>query len=448
MRDDIFKAYDVRGLYPDEIDAAAGRAIGFGLGRFLDRHRRGAVVIGRDMRAGSEELAAGLTAGLQHAGRGVIDIGRVTTPMAYFAVNRLGAAGGAMVTASHNPGRYNGVKLVREEAIPLGSGSGLEEVRDEALRAPAIGGTASAAESVSVADDYARFLIDRFGTHFRRKVVIDAGNGMAGEIVPRVLDPLGVDYDALFFEPDGAFPNHEANPLKDENLADLKRAVRRVEGSIGVAFDGDGDRVAFLDETGARVRGDLITALLAESLLDGAGEVLYDLRSSHAVPEAIEAIGGTPIRIRVGHAFIKQAMREHDAVCGGELSYHYYFRDFFYCESGVLAMLVVLRRLEERDERLADAVAPLDKYAHSGEIDYEVENAHRTIERVAGAFADAAHDRLDGLTVEYPEWWFNLRASNTEPLLRLNLEAATPEEMRDRLRCVERVITRGEVLGA
>ncbi len=439
MRNEIFKAYDIRGIYPAQVNERAASAIGFALAQFLDQHKAGPVVVGHDSRIGSSSLALHASAGLQRAGRAVIDIGLATTPLFYFSVNQLGAAGGLMVTASHNPAKYNGFKLVREHAIPLASGLGLEFIQSQAQRAPGdITPLPGSAQSTSMSDAYASYFRERFDNPFDRKIIIDAGNGAAGSILPRVLEPLGIQYQALFFEPDGRFSNHEANPLVDENLQHLRQAMQAQPGAIGVAFDGDGDRVAFLDEDGTRIRGDLMTALLAQALLkiEEGGVVLYDLRSSHAVPEAIAAAGGEPIRIRVGHAFIKQAMRKHNALCGGELSYHYYFRDFFHCESGILAMLLVLKALNERRQTLKAAIAPLKTYAHSDEINFEIADPRSVIERTASAFSDATQDRLDGLTVEYPDWWFNLRASNTEPLLRLNLETQQRQDLDTRLKQV------------
>ena len=442
MRHEIFKAYDIRGKYPSDVNEEAAGAIGFGLARYLDRHERGPVVVGYDSRLGSPSLAKSAIAGLQQGGRDIIEIGLVTSPMFYFSVNRLAAAGGLMVTASHNPASYNGFKLVREEAIPMAMGTGLEIIQSEAEAAPAIEVLTVYPLQRSMAKAYAQYFLDRFRGPFTRSIVVDAGNGVAGSILPDILDPLGIKYRGLFFEPDGRFPNHEANPLVDENLDSLRHAMRENPGAIGIAFDGDGDRVAFLDEEGVRIRGDLITALIAQALLarEGSGTILYDLRSSHAVPEAIAAHGGEPVRIRVGHAFIKQAMREKQALCGGELSYHYYFRDFFNCESGILAMLLVLEILEERNQTLKAAVAPLRMYAHSDEVNFQVVDPKSTIERMAATFDDARQDRLDGLTITYPDWWFNLRASNTEPLLRLNLEARTQVELDELLQRMENLI--------
>jgi phosphomannomutase len=442
----IFKAYDVRGIYPSELDTDSACAIGHGFARVLEASAAGPVVVGQDMRCSSGALSNALKVGLFAAGKEVIDIGLCTTPMLYFAVNTLSAAGGAMITASHNPAQYNGFKFVRNRAIPLGWGSGLEAIQREALRTPRWKFRRSFQRVVQPIDaQYTEFFVKRFVDLKSVPLVIDCGNGATGAILPQVLRALEIAYDGLYFEPDGRFPNHDANPLKQENLEDLRQVVLSHEDAIGVAFDGDGDRVAFVDERGQSVRGDLITALLAEHMLEEqeSSPILYDLRSSHAVPEAITNAGGHPVRMRVGHAFMKQAMRENDALFGGELSFHYYFKDFFYCESGILAMLEVLRVLAEKGTSLWDAVAPFRKYAHSGEINYHVVDKTSCIARISETFQANEQDTLDGLTVQFPEWWFNLRTSNTEPLLRLNLEAASESLMDEKRLMVEQLIIEG-----
>lgn len=442
---DIFKAYDIRGIYPTEISEDAAWAIGYGFSRFLEKHQAGPVVIGRDMRIGSEDLFAAFAGGVAAGGRKAIGIGMVTTPLVYFAVNTLQAAGGAMITASHNPSDHNGFKLVRERAIPLGRGMGLEDVQLLAAEAPplSLNGIAGAsARFEDMQEAYTQYFAERFPGQLLADVVIDAGNGAVGPVLTPILERLGIRHVPLFFAPDGTFPNHEANPLKEENLRDLRDAICVRKGAIGVAFDGDGDRVAFLDETGEPVGGDLITALLAQDFLkrEGPHPILYDLRSSRAVPETIRKAGGTPIRMRVGHAFMKQAMREHNALFGGELSFHYYFRSFFNCESGILAMLEVLRILEGMGQSLREAVAPFGKYAQSGEINFKVKDVGACLDAVKGTFTDGKQDTLDGLSVEYPDWWFNLRPSNTEPLLRMNLEAESAQQLEEKLPLVEQVI--------
>ncbi len=445
MNDSIFKAYDVRGRYPNDLDESTAFAIGWGFARsgLVDLSRP--VVVGRDMRESGKDLSEALSLGLTAAGAAVIEIGLSTTPMFYFAVVRLGAGGGIMVTASHNPGEYNGFKFVRELSIPISSDTGLLEIRERSKEAPAWrAGRGTEQAEVDLTREYVGFYEERFAVSLDREVVIDAGNGMAGAILPRVLSTQKIRHEDLFFELDGRFPHHEANPLKEESHAFLRRAMAERPGSIGVSFDGDGDRVAFLDETGELIRGDLLTALIAGRLLrkNGGGTVIYDLRCSRAVAQAVRALGGRPIKSRVGHSFIKALMRKEDALFGGELSYHFYFREFFYCESGILAMLHVLSALEESGGTLAELVSPLRIGAHSGEINFPVPDMKGAMDRVEALFPDAETSHLDGLSVEYPSWWFNLRPSNTERLLRLNLEAETEEQMKKQVARLAGVLRR------
>ena len=440
----IFKAYDIRGVYPDELDEDAAYRIGIGFTRSELLKQGKIIVVGRDMRESSNPLFDAFAAGANAGSFDVIDIGLCTTPMLYFAVNLLNAAGGAMITASHNPGQYNGFKLVREEAIPIGGNSGLDRVKQEAL-IPSRTGNGTHGGTIreqDILEQYAAFFAQRFSIHLENPVVIDTGNGTAGAILPRILQDQQITYQPLFFEPDGRFPNHEANPLKEENLCQLREAMKDTPGAIGVAFDGDADRVCFLDEAGQVVRGDLLVALLAPRFLSEhpGGKILYDLRSSRIVPEEILKAGGQPVRTRVGHAFIKHVMRQEKALFGGELSYHFYFSEFFNCESGILAMLEVLNIIAKSGHSLSELIEPLRKYAHSGEINFRVtsvEDALRTIER---HFSDGRISHLDGLSVEYENWWFSLRPSNTEPLLRLNLEANTDAAMSKHVDQVERLL--------
>jgi len=435
MNYNIFKAYDIRGIYPSELDEADAYRIGrgFALSELLKRERP--VAIGRDMRTSSAPLADAISSGLVAEGHSVIDIGLCTTPMLYFAVNVLDAAGGVMVTASHNPGKYNGFKFVRERAIPIGSESGLAEIREQTLNVPhrGKGSLRGSIQRKDILDRYASFFADRFAVELEKPLVIDAGNGMAGAILPRILPSQRLICHKLFFEPDGRFPNHEANPLKDENLRQLRERMKKLPGSIGIAFDGDGDRVCFLDESRQVVRGDLLTALLAAELLaaHAGGKILYDLRSSRVVPEIIRDHGGEPVKTRVGHTFIKQIMREEQAIFGGELSYHFYFSEFFNCESGILAMLQACNLIAKSGKSLVELVAPLRKYAHSGEVNFRVADADKALRSVQEHFCDGRLSTLDGISVDYANWWFNLRASNTEPLVRLNLEADTQSLMED-----------------
>jgi phosphomannomutase len=445
MNPAIFKAYDVRGLYPEELDPPAAQRIGRALASWL--RKQGAsdplrLVVGRDMRESGIALRESLVAGLRSEGCEVIDIGRVATPMVYFATSELGAAGGVMITASHNPGRYNGLKICREQAIPIGIESGLREIADIALGLDA--GEAATGGSLveeSIHARYRRSMLELFQPRASRRLVIDAGNGIAGEAVDPLLAELPLEVERLYFEPDGSFPNHEADPIKAENLEDLQRAVVRSGAELGVAFDGDGDRAVFVDERGDAVPADLMTALFVRSLVadgllgaDAGSTFVYDLRSSRVVAEQIQALGATPLRSRVGHAFIKLTMRENAAVFGGELSGHYYFRfpAGYVADDGIAAFLLLLRVLEDQDKPLSELWRPLRRYAQSGEVNRRVADVEATTQAVRRAYADGESDELDGLTVQYPDWWFNLRPSNTEPLLRLNVEADSVPEMERR----------------
>ena len=440
----IFKAYDIRGVYPTQLDNDAACRIGAGFAKSGLLPSGATVLVGRDMRESSDTLFRSFAAGAMVHGIDVVDIGLCTTPMLYFAVNTLRAEGGAMITASHNPGQYNGFKLVRESAIPIGGNSGLEEIKLHALRRDAAVPDPGIAPPYdeSIAPLYVKYFSDQFRIRLKKPVIIDTGNGIAGPVVRRVLQDQRIVQHELFFEPDGRFSNHEANPLKEETLATLRTAIAETPDAIGVAFDGDGDRVCFVDEEGTVVRGDLLTALLSQRLLrdEAPATILYDLRSSQIVPETIRHAGGEPVKTRVGHAFVKRILRERNALFGGELSYHFYFRDFFFCESGILAMLHVCRLLAETGERLADLVAPLRRYSHSGEINFEVDDTQRTLQRLEAQFARGTIERIDGLSITFDDWWFNVRPSNTEPLLRLNLEANDSALMQDMIQRVSEVI--------
>ena len=444
LNERIFKAYDIRGIYPDELNEDAAYRIGIGFARSELLASGKELVVGRDMRESSDSIFDAFAAGANAGGLDVIDIGLCTTPMLYFAVNVLNAAGGTMITASHNPGQYNGFKLVREEAIPIGGDTGLDRIKQEALIASrtnneAHGGTTRRED---VLDRYAAFFAQRFSVDLANPVVIDTGNGTAGAILPRILQDQQITYQPLFFEPDGRFPHHEANPLKEENLRQLREVMKGTPGSVGIAFDGDADRVCFLDEAGRTIRGDLLVALLAPRFLSErpGGKILYDLRSSRIVPEEIRKFGGQPIRTRVGHAFIKHVMRQEGALFGGELSYHFYFSEFFNCESGILAMLEVLDIIAKSGQSLSVLIDPLRKYSHSGEINFRVASPEDALRTIESHFSDGRISHLDGLSVEYEDWWLNLRPSNTEPLLRLNLESETPAGMNEHVNLVERLL--------
>ena len=442
----IFKAYDIRGVVPEQVDADVALRIGIGFARSGILPKRSSVVVGHDPRLSSEELSAAFARGLSACGVDVVDIGLCTTPMLYFTVNLLAAAGGAMVTASHNPSEYNGFKLVRENAIPIGSDSGLEKIKHEAAAtSPAGRGPRGRTSTVDIREQYIEYFAHRFPRgKLARRLVIDTGNGAVGPILSSVLAERGINYTSLFFEPDGRFPNHAANPLDESTLTALRAEMRKQGGAIGVAFDGDGDRVCFLDEDGNVLRGDLVTALLGPRLLSrhGPSRVLYDLRSSRIVPEMLAASGGEPIKTRVGHAFVKALMRQHQALFAGELSYHFYFRDFFYCESGIYALLEMLSLVEESRGSLVELVAPLLRYAHSGEINFKIQDKERALAAMERHYSTGTVSRQDGLSVDFNDWWLNLRPSNTEPLLRLNVEALSRTLMEEKVAEIDGILPR------
>jgi phosphomannomutase len=429
----IFKAYDIRGVVPDELDAAAARRIGRATARFLRAPR---IAIGRDARRSSPELFEALLAGVTEEGVSVVDLGLVCTPMLYFGVEQLGTGGGIMLTASHNPPQYNGFKLCREHAIPIGEASGLKQI--ERL-AGSIGGEPPAArrggvERADVRSGYLEHVLGVGGGAPRLKVAIDCGNGMAGVGLEPLLARLPLEVTRLYFEPDGSFPNHEADPLKLENLHDVCEAVRRTKSDFGVAFDGDADRAVFVDDQAQPIPSDLLTGLLARRQLSRhpGGRVLYDLRSSRVTAEEIAAAGGVPEMCRVGHSFVKARMREAGAIFAGELSGHMYFRfsETLVADDGIAAFVAVLDLLSVERRPLSQLVAPLRRYAASGEINRKVKDIPRVLAAIEAEHAGAPEiSHLDGLRVAYPDWWFNLRPSNTEPVIRLNLEAGSQQKM-------------------
>ncbi len=429
---DVVKAYDVRGVVPDQLDTDLARDIGAAFVRVVGAAGR-AVVIGHDMRPSSPELVAAFAAGANAQGADVIEIGLASTDQLYFASGHLDLPG-AMFTASHNPARYNGIKLCRAGASPVGQDSGLTEIRELAEHGvpPYAGppGTVTRQDLLQAYADYLCGLVDLRGNR-RLRVVVDAGNGMGGHTVPTVFDGLPLDLVPLFFELDGTFPNHEANPLDPANLVDLQRAVVEHSADVGLAFDGDADRCFVIDEKGEAVSPSAVTALVAarELARHPGSIVIHNLITSLAVPEIVRENGGIPVRTRVGHSFIKAEMARTDAVFGGEHSAHYYFRDFWRADTGMLAALHVLAALGESDVPLSTLGARYERYSDSGEINSEVDDQAGRTAQVRARFAgrdDVTFDELDGLTVSGPDWWFNLRASNTEPLLRLNVEA--PDE--------------------
>lgn len=429
----IFKAYDIRGKVGSELTPELAENIGRALAGWLPTE--GMVAVGRDMRPDSEELAQAMIRGLRAGGRDVRDIGLVTSDMIYFAVGSGDLAGGAMITASHNPGEYNGIKLCREEARPIGIESGLADIRDLALAgdftdADAQGslGTVDLSDGW-IAHNLAFIEADKLTP---LKLAVDAGNGMAGAIFPKLETHVPWQISQMYFELDGTFPNHEANPLKFETLADLIKNIRDNGLDGGIAFDGDGDRAFLIDETGAVLTGGVMSAMLADYFLskNPGAFVVYDARNSRSVPEVIEAAGGKPVISRVGHAFIKEAMRDHDAPFGGEASGHFYFRDNWYADSGLIAAVIGVYVATLSGKKLSELREQYTHYPAIPETNFEVEDKGGALARIAEAFPEGEHNQLDGLTIDLPNGsWFNVRASNTEPVLRLNAEAKSQEDL-------------------
>jgi len=450
--DAIFKAYDIRGTVPDQIDAEACRAIGAAFARFAaDADGSTRVLIGRDMRPSGVQFAAAFAEGAQSQGLDVADLGLCSTDLVYFASGRHGAPA-AMFTASHNPATYNGIKLCRAGAVAIGSDTGLDRIK--ALASNGVPDHHGEAGRFSTIDD----ALGAFADHVRSfvdvgalaplKVVADTANGMGGLVVPAVFDGLPFDLEVLFPELDGTFPNHPADPIQIENQADLRKRVLESGADVGLAFDGDADRVFVVDEQGEPISGSTTTAMVAAGILerDPGATILHNLICSKAVPEVIRELGGHPVRTRVGHSYVKAVMAETGAAFGGEHSAHYYFRDNWRADSGLIAALKVLEQRSKSAMPLSEMRRPFDRYASSGEINATVDDPRAVIERVAAAFPDGDQDRLDGLTVDLGPWWFNLRPSNTEPLLRLNLEAPTRAECDARVAEVQSLITRSALV--
>jgi phosphomannomutase len=422
-----FKAYDVRGTVPDQIDDDLARRVG---NAFVTVTGADAVVVGHDMRPSSPGMSRAFAEGAALAGADVVLIGLASTDELYFASGRLQRPG-AMFTASHNPARYNGIKLCRAEAAPVGMETGLADIRDRVASGETT--TAAAPGEITEQDvlaDYASYLLTLAPVTGRRlRVVVDAGNGMAGLTAPAVLGLVDVDVEELYFELDGTFPHHEANPIEPANLVDLQAKVLETGADIGLAFDGDADRCFLVDERGELVSPSVLTALIAarELAKEPGATVIHNLITSRAVPEIVQELGGQPVRTRVGHSFIKARMAETGAIFGGEHSGHFYFRDFWRADSGMLAALHALAALAESEQPLSEVLAPYVRHVASGEINSEVDDQAAILEELEKTWTgrdDIEVDHLDGLTVTHPDWWFNVRASNTEPLLRLNAEGA------------------------
>jgi phosphomannomutase len=444
--DQVFKAYDIRGTVPDQLDATMCRAIGRAMARFAGAPE---ILIARDMRATGVELSRAFADGVRSEGVAVTDLGLASTDFLYFAAGRLDAPG-AMFTASHNPATYNGIKLCLSGARPIGRDTGLADIQATAERLldePPGAPTAPLREQ-NLLDEWAEHVISFVDRDSLRplKVVADTANGMGGLVVPAVFEGLPVTLDVLFGELDGTFPNHPADPIQPANLVALRERVVSTGADVGLAFDGDADRCFLVDDAGQPVSGSLTTALVAASMLKKfPGEtILYNLICSHVVPEVVTELGGTPIRTQVGHSIIKQVMAETNAVFGGEHSGHYYYRDNFRADSGIITALLVLELLSLSDKPLSELLAPFQRYSDSGEINTEVTDPAATVEAIAvhEAAAGASIDRLDGLTIDHGDWWYNLRPSNTEPLLRLNVEAKTAEECAAHVADVQQLIAK------
>jgi phosphomannomutase len=441
----IFKAYDIRGVFGEQINEDTAWKIGYASARFLRSmltgYERGmanchSICVGHDMRSHSRMLADALIKGMSSTGANVIDIGLIDTPQMYFAINYLGTCGGVQVTASHNPEKYNGFKISGLQAKPIGVDTGLRDIEHIALallhtKARPTGSV----EKFDLTEDYRKHILKFLNPNLRRlKIAIDASNGMAGKIIPLVFEDLPIEIIALNFEHNGTF-KHEPNPLVEENLAEVKQAVRDNQCDFGICFDGDADRMMMVDENAKNISCDLITALMVPYFLKMSPKsvIVYDLRSSLVVPEEILKYGGTPRRERVGHAFMKKALRDSHGIFGGELSGHFYFQDNFYADSAVITLIHILNIVSQTDVPLSRLIEPLRRYHSSGEINFRVADKKVKMDELENKYKNGQVDHLDGVTVCFKEWWFNCRPSNTEPLLRLNIEARTKEMLGQKL---------------
>jgi phosphomannomutase len=439
MIEKIFKAYDVRATYPNPLDKDSAWKVGHATGQYLKRSRQNisadqkvkredTVVVGRDMRPSSPELACALMDGLRSTGMNVIDVGMIDTSFIYFAINHLDCVGGIQVTASHNPIQYNGFKISGPKAKPIGSSSGLDDIKRIAMTLRVMKtGVEGKYEELDLWPQYKSTVLKFLNLQRKLRVAIDASNGMAGKMIPAVFgDQINLEIIPILFEITGSFV-HEPNPLVESNLSMLKQKMAEVKPDFGVCFDGDADRAMFLDENGKTISSDYAGAILAEMFLkkpeNKGATVVYDLRSSHVVPDVVKQFGGVPKRDRVGHAFIKKTMAETKAVFGAELSGHIYFRDYYYADSAAVAFAAMLSIVSAQDKPLSALVAPLHKYRQTGEVNFQIEDKDGKIREIADAYKKSQIDYLDGITVDNGDWWFNIRKSNTEPFLRLNLEA-------------------------
>lgn len=456
MIDKIFKAYDVRATYPNPLNEEMAWKVGHATAQYLKRSRQtasaeqrvkneGTMVVGRDMRPSSPDLAKALSDGIRSVGMNVIDVGMIDTSFIYFAINHLDCVGGIQTTASHNPIEYNGFKISGPKAKPIGAASGLDDIKRIATTLR-IGetGVKGSYEERDLWKDYRAHVLKFLKMDRKLRVAIDASNGMAGKMVPAVFSNLpNLEIIPILFEITGRF-EHDPNPLVEKNLDMLKEKMRQAKPDLGVCFDGDADRCIFLDETGKTIGCDLVTALLARDFLqmpeNKGSTIVYDLRSSHVVADEVKAAGGQPRRDRVGHAFMKKTLAETKGVFGGELSGHFYFRDNFFADSGAIAFARLLSVLSAQDKPLSQLISPLHRYSQSGEINFQVEDKDAKIRELAEAYKKAKIDYLDGITIEFDDWWFNVRKSNTEPLLRLNLEANSKKLLDEKMKELKRIL--------
>jgi phosphomannomutase len=438
---DPFKAYDIRGLYPQELNESLAYQIGNATAQVLGLAGK-RFTVGRDMRVSGPMLKAAVVKGLVDAGVQVVDVGMLSTPAVTFSMHHLGTEGGIQVTASHNPAAYGGIKITGPGFKPIGGGTGMEEIEAIARACQVVKVAGGSVTEVVTLDAYAVYLAKLWAPKRKLKIVVDGGNGIIGTLFQHLLPRLGdIELVAMNFDPDGRFPVHEANPLKLENLRDLQARVKAEQADFGASFDGDGDRCALVDERGEFISCDLTTALLAKFFLgkEPKATVAYDLRSSKVVAEYVASLGGKAVETRVGHSFIKQTLKAEHAVFAGELSGHYYFRDFWNADSGLYAF-ILLANIASESARLSDLVKPLCKYFHTGEINFKVADAAAVFAK-AKALSGGKVEELDGVTVRFADWWFNLRASNTEPVVRLNLEADSAALRDAKLAEIRKLIT-------
>ena len=446
----IFKAYDIRGVYPEQIDEEGAWKIGYASAQFLRSlltgYQRGqanaqSICVGRDMRTHSESLSKALIKGMNSTGANVIDIGMIDTPQMYFAINHLGTCGGVQVTASHNPAKYNGFKISGLGARPVGVDTGLKDIEHIATALlHTMGRADGTVERYDLTAEYKNHVLKFLKPNLRPlKIAIDASNGMAGKAVPAIFGDLPIEIIPINFEHNGTF-KHEPNPLVEENLAQVKAAIKKNKCDFGLCFDGDGDRLMMVDEKSNNISCDLMTALMVPYFLkaEPKATVVYDLRSSLVVSEEVIKHGGIPRRERVGHAYMKKALRDSHAVFGGELSGHFYYRDNYFADSGVITLVHVLNIVSAAEVPVSELIKPLRRYHSSGEVNFRVEDKQSAMEGLAKKYSDGEIDYLDGVTIRYKQWWFNCRASNTEPLLRLNIEARDEELLEEKFSEIEK----------